>query len=166
MDKTFASFDQFWEAMTRWCKSGNHPTFHPCCQVWTTRLSKKSQLDHISAVKWRKLFSTPEAKAIPQKEYLRTHMHQYSWGEPIRVNFHCSCSLNSKKSQIVANNQPQLQAFPGAFQFHEKQASSPSVHSSRPAYEGVVFEEGTQAIESALDSEDGCETKNYSSMKR
>lgn len=144
MAKSFQSFTSFWEAICKWCKGGNYPTFHPCCNVWTKRIRKGSKVEHKSSVKWRALFSTSEAKQTTQEEYLRAHMHEHGWGTPIRINYPCFAAPGSQKTRQDCKIQKLSEPPPRGFDWHirppliSSPRSSPVLH--QDAWSGIQGE--------------------------
>jgi hypothetical protein len=101
MLKTFSTFDDFWNRVSKSFKSRNHPTFHPCCGTWTTRLKDAFKPQHASSLKWKQLFNNPNAREASQREYLQAHMIEHGWGLPIRINYPCS-SLKPQPNSCLA----------------------------------------------------------------
>ena len=130
MSTTYQTFPHFWDAISKSFSSRNHPTFHPCCNSWTTRLRNRTNIKHASSVKWKQLFSHKDAKETSQQEYLQAHMREHGWGLPIRVNHPCSALPDLNQALEKSDSPPPPQAFPGAFQFHVQLAAPTSVHST------------------------------------
>lgn len=127
MFKCFSSFQLFWDAVSKMAKAGNHPAFHPCCGTWTTRLSARSHISHVSSVKWRQIFSHPDAKETTQKEYLHAHMKENGWGLPIRINYPCTVFTARSQGLQQPENRP-----PPDGEFARYQSASPHINHLQP----------------------------------
>lgn len=129
MYKTYPTFKLFWDAVSKTFKSNNHPTFHPCCNTWTTRPGNKPKVPHASSVKWKQLFNVPEAKQTSEKEYLQAHMIENGWGSPIRVNFPCPSLPDLDKALRNNRNQALFHEHTSVESTTPEAANHPTPHS-------------------------------------
>lgn len=83
------TFDEFWNIAERGLKNYNPLTYHPCCDTWSTRKSRKTIETHTKKIKWYNLFTFPNLNIEEKKKLLLSKMTEESWQIPVILNRPC-----------------------------------------------------------------------------
>ena len=87
--KTFPDFEAFWSFASENAFNNNNLSHHPCCDLWSTRGSKRSKASHTRETKWKTLLASLDSNAPDKKTALRTKMLEEGWRIPVLINRHC-----------------------------------------------------------------------------
>lgn len=116
-------FDQFWELASKKNMKGNALAYHRCCDVWSTRNSKKFRDSHIEIALWRQVMMTLDRSIDDKKQALRTKLIEQRRRTTVIINQPCQVQVR-----------PQLRpAFPSQThlsQNPEKEIYLPDLHHS------------------------------------
>jgi len=83
------SFDDFWVLALKGKQSRNTPSYHPCCDTWSTRFSS-SKHTHKDSWSWKKIMLTLDRSIGDQKQALKIKMIEAAMQIPILLNQQCS----------------------------------------------------------------------------
>lgn len=94
---TYQRLESFWEAIANSVRDRNHPTFHPCCGIWTGRFQTVLRRSHSVSMAWGQIIPKRHAMLTPVPDLLRAHMLEQGWGPPIRFNFKCALAISEPR---------------------------------------------------------------------
>lgn len=86
---SFPSVAAFWTAVSGQVKACNHPTYHPCCKVWTHRRQSQLKATHSQSVSWGQVLKEVGCIQTEPVVLLQAHMIENGWGPPIYLNVKC-----------------------------------------------------------------------------
>jgi len=87
--KPLLDFDEFWDYSTERANAYNDLCYHPCCDVWTTRNSKRARNSHRQQTRWRALLSSLDPRQPDKKQALHAKMIEEGWSIPVLLNDIC-----------------------------------------------------------------------------
>lgn len=90
--KAYDSFEDFWDAISPLVKVRNHPTYHPCCRVWTSRRQSHLKHTHSKSMSWGQVLKEAGCSLTEPAALLKSHMLENNWGLPIHLNDKCQFS--------------------------------------------------------------------------
>ena len=83
-------FEAFWTFATERSLNCNDLSHHLCCDVWTTRNSKRSRTSHTKETKWRALLASLDSSAPDKKKAMHAKILEEGWRIPVLLNRPCS----------------------------------------------------------------------------
>lgn len=131
--KLFLTYDSFWDTISKFIKDRNHPAYHPCCRVWTSRRQKVARASHSKKQSFGAVISSMDPSGTDHKTLLHAHMLENGWGTPIRLNYPCECAVAAPEPvrPPQTSHSPAIPACPaGAFSLHRPVQQPPSPHST------------------------------------
>ena len=136
------SFEDFW-VFAHKCKTQNNaPSYHPCCDFWTTRGAVAIKATHQKTVTWKQLNSSLD-RSVDQKQALQAKMIEE--GMQIPVVFNQCCKLAAA---------PNLQSNRGRkVQYKLSQPSDPQAV--------LASQDFAQPVGDYLADHDGCTFYHY-----
>ena len=87
------TFDELWKYAVDWEKSYNLVGYHRCCDVWTSRGSKKARNSHLDMLKWKDLMRSLGDSEEDKKTLLRARMVEKRWRIPVAMNESCKLAV-------------------------------------------------------------------------
>jgi hypothetical protein len=87
--KSFPDFQTFWDFATQRALNYNDISHHPCCDVWSTRSSKRSRTSHTKETKWKTLLASLDSTVPDKKTALMARMVEEGWKVPVLLNRPC-----------------------------------------------------------------------------
>jgi hypothetical protein len=124
-------FESFWTFSNQRANDSNDLSHHLCCDVWTTRHSKRSRNSHTQETKWRTLLASLDPSAPDKKTALRTKMLEEGWRIPVLINKTCltqppTASIPQFSSDhSPSQNLPRPHQHSGAFTFTQLPIPTP-----------------------------------------
>jgi hypothetical protein len=112
------TFEELWASAEKADKNNNAPTYHPCCDTWTSRGAEPKKASHSRSIGWRKLLSNLGNKIANKKQALLVKMSEEGWKLP--VLFNTACQLQPRQTL-----HPQT-----AFRLHQPDLSSHDLQDS------------------------------------
>jgi hypothetical protein len=82
------TFEDFWVLAIKASKHRNTPSYHPCCDTWSTRFSK-SKCSHRQSVTWKKMMASLDRSIENKKQALQVKMREDGLQIPILLNQPC-----------------------------------------------------------------------------
>lgn len=89
------SYNDFWRFAMERLKQRNYLSYHPCCDVWTTRNSKCIKETHTSVTSWKEVMATLDKSVEDGQVALQAKMLEEGWQIPVVVNKPCRLNPNS-----------------------------------------------------------------------
>mgnify|MGYP000146125413 CR=1 FL=1 len=89
-------FEAFWNYSTERANAYNDLFYHPCCDVWTTRNSKRARNSHQQQTRWRALLTSLDPRQPDKKTALKAKMIEEGWSIPVVLNDICRAHLSRK----------------------------------------------------------------------
>jgi len=86
--RTFPDFESFWVFAIERALNRNDISHHPCCDVWSTRSSKRLQASHTRETKWKMLMASLDS-VQDKRTALRAKMLEEGWRMPVIINRPC-----------------------------------------------------------------------------
>ena len=93
------TFDELWKYAEDSEKSYNGVGYHRCCEVWTSRGSKKARDSHVHLLKWRDLMKSLGTSSEDKKQALRAKMVEERWALPVVLNRPCRLAIVSTQKR-------------------------------------------------------------------
>ena len=91
---TSLSFEEFWELAERVKAQNNALTYHPCCDVWTTRRAVAVKASHVTTLNWKNFVSTLSKSARDKKQAFHAKIIEENMQIPIQINQICKLNIN------------------------------------------------------------------------
>ncbi len=87
------TFDDLWQTILDCSKHRNPILHHPCCDIWTTRNSKKSRSTHSQSTSWKEIQGTLPGDCPDLKTAFHAKMVEEGWRIPALLNKPCQAHL-------------------------------------------------------------------------
>lgn len=97
------TFEQFWKYSNAAAIQGNDVSYHPCCDSWTSRNSKKAQASHQETKKWRNIISELDCDFKERKAAMKATMSAENM--KMKVVFNMICPLFVPAADMTAEPQ-------------------------------------------------------------
>ena len=95
------TFDELWKYAVDSEKSYNLVGYHRCCDVWTSRGSKKARNSHLDMLKWKDLMRSLGDSEEDKKTLLRAQMVEKRWRMPVAMNEFCKLAvIDNRKRKL------------------------------------------------------------------
>lgn len=131
--REFTTFQDFWAVISGPVQVRNHPTYHPCCKVWTSRQQSILRKSHSSSITWGSVLNSMGCPQTEPAVLLKAHMIENGWGPPIKLNAKCALFQQQLPAQTPPSTvQPAslMPLFSGAFQVHRTAMATASPNST------------------------------------
>ena len=86
---SLTDYETFWTFSTTRALNKNDLSHYPCCDVWTTRNSKRARTSHTKETKWKTLLASLDPAVPDKKTALRAMMLEKGWREQVLLNRPC-----------------------------------------------------------------------------
>ena len=94
------SFDAFWDLSIKLSQQRNTLKHHPCCDSWSTRKSKHSNLGHSKSVHWGKFMMAVDRKITDKKQAVKVRMEELNMRIPVHLNKVCDHQKTQTHNQL------------------------------------------------------------------
>ena len=91
---TSLDFEAFWILASSQAQSRNTLAYHQCCDVWTTRNSKKARTSHKHITHWIQVMLSLGRSVPDKKQALLAKLTEERRRTTVLMNFKCFASLN------------------------------------------------------------------------
>ena len=94
MVETSLDFEAFWILASSHAQRRNTLAYHQCCDVWTTRNSKKARTSHKQITHWIQVMLSLDRSVPDKKQALLAKLTEERRRTNVLVNVKCSASSN------------------------------------------------------------------------
>jgi hypothetical protein len=94
MMDTSLDFEAFWILASSQAQSRNTLAYHQCCDVWTTRNSKKARNSHKQITHWIQVMLSLDRSVPDKKQALLAKLTEERRRTTVLMNLKCFASLN------------------------------------------------------------------------